>query len=146
MWTIAALMAVEAQAVSLPAWMAGCWEMRSGDKWTEECWSAPRGGMMIGYGRSGTGGALDFWEVMHIEMVETDDPAIDPLTFHGAPRGEKRTAFAWDRSAGPGVAFVNTGHDFPQRISYRREGETLVATVSMIDGTRAESWRYRRAN
>ena len=47
---------------------------------------------MLGSGRSGQGGVLDSWEVMQIEMVETDDPAIDPLTFYGAPKGKNRTA------------------------------------------------------
>ena len=32
---------------------------------------------MLGNGRSGTGGALDSWEAMQIEFVETDDPATD---------------------------------------------------------------------
>ena len=50
---------------------------------------------------------LDSWEVMQIEMVETDDPAIDPLTFYGAPKGKNRTAFAWVRSSKePGITEV----------------------------------------
>jgi hypothetical protein len=143
MWLIAAaIMAAETQPLSLPAWMAGCWESRSEDKWTEECWSTPRGGMMIGFGRSGTGGVLDSWEVMQIEMVETDDPAIDPLTFYGAPSGQNRTAFSWDRGRGPGVTFVNAGHDYPQRIRYWREGRDLIAEVSLGDGSKARRWRY----
>ena len=28
----------------LPAWMTGCWEQRSEDRWIEECWTAPRAG------------------------------------------------------------------------------------------------------
>jgi hypothetical protein len=91
---IAAVLAADAPAPALPAWMAGCWEQRSGEKWTEECWTAPRAGIMLGSGRSGTGGVLDNWEVMQTELVETDDPVIDPITFYGAPQGQNRTAFA----------------------------------------------------
>ena len=131
------------QPLRLPEWMAGCWESRSGDKWTEECWSEPRGGMMIGYGRSGTGGVLDSWEVMQIEMIETDDPVVEPLTFYGAPGGQNRTAFSWVRtSTDRGVTFVNLGHDYPQRVRYWREGKDLMAEVSLVDGSKAQRWRY----
>ena len=94
--------AAQAMVVALPAWMAGCWETKVGDEWTEECWTAPRAGIMLGNGRSGTGGVLKSWELMQIELIETDDPAIDPLTFYGAPQGKDRTAFGWDRRRGPG--------------------------------------------
>jgi hypothetical protein len=143
MWLIAAaIAAADMQAPALPQWMAGCWESRSKETWTEECWSQPRGGIMFGYGRSGTGGVLDSFEVMQIEIVETDDPAIDPLTFYGAPGGQNRTAFSWVRGSGPGITFVNAGHDYPQRIRYRREGRDLIAEISLSDGSKARRWRY----
>jgi hypothetical protein len=100
--------------------------------------------MMIGYGRSGTGGVLDSWEVMQIEMIETDDPVIDPLTFYGSPGGQNRTGFSWDRRSGPGVTFVNAAHDYPQRIRYWREGKELVAETALSDGSKAQRWRYSR--
>ena len=41
MWLIlAAMLAEEPQIAAMPAWMAGCWEQRQGDSWTEECWTA----------------------------------------------------------------------------------------------------------
>ena len=144
MWLIfAAMLAGEAQPLALPGWMAGCWEHSSEDRWTEECWTAPRGGIMLGSGRSGQGGVLDSWEVMQIEMVETDDPAIDPLTFYGAPKGQNRIPFAWVRdNKDPGITFINAGHDYPQRIRYWRDGKYLIAEVSLADGSKAQRWRY----
>ena len=143
--SLAIALLIAAEELKLPSWMAGCWEQRSGDKWTEECWTIPRGGIMLGSGRSGTGDVLDSWEVMQIEMVETDDPVIDPLTFYGAPGGKNRTAFSWVRgSSEPGITFVNAGHDYPQRIRYWREGEELLAETSLTDGSRPMRWRYRR--
>jgi Domain of unknown function (DUF6265) len=144
MWLIlAAILAGHAQPIALPEWMAGCWEHRSEDRWTEECWTDPRGGIMLGTGRSGRGGVLDSWEVMQIEMVETDDPAIDPLTFYGAPKGENRTGFVLVRdSKESGITFVNAGHDYPQRIRYWRDGKDLMAEVSLADGSKAQRWRY----
>ena len=98
---------------------------------------------MLGSGRSGTGGVLDNWEVMQIELVETDDPVIDPITFYGAPKGQNRTAFAWVRNdKGAGITFVNAGHDYPQQIRYWREGKYLMAESSLADGTKAHRWRY----
>ena len=129
MWMIVtALLAASweqgAQPLRLPAWMGGCWEARSGEKWTEECWSEPRGSIMIGYGRSGTGGVLDSWEVMQIEMVETDDPVIDPLTFYGAPGR---------RLEGPALALLAQGLGGN---ALRKDGEAALAHFREAAGHR----------
>ena len=128
----------------LPEWMAGCWEHRSGDRWTEECWTIPRAGMMMGSGRSGVGDRLTDWEIMQINLEDTDDRAIPRMAFWGAPKGDKRTIFAWIPGSEPGLTFVNREHDYPQRIRYWREGEELVAEISLMDGSRPVRWRYRR--
>ena len=55
---IALLMLVQAAATpqAMPAFLSGCWEQRSEDgRWTEECWTDTRGGLMIGSGRDGKG-------------------------------------------------------------------------------------------
>ena len=142
---LALLIAAEAPARApvLPAWMAGCWERHSGDKWTEECWTAPRAGIMLGSGRSGTGETLREWEVMQIERVDADDPAVPRMTFYGAPGGQNRTPFVWVASDDPGVTFVNESHDYPQRIRYWRDGKELVAEIALKDGSKAVSWRYK---
>ena len=139
---LAALAMAAGPAARLPDWMQGCWEQRSAERWTEECWSSARGNMMIGYSRSGEGGVLGEWEVMQIELVESDDPVIVPLTFSASPGGKGRTSFDWDRRPGPGIGFVNLGNDYPQRIRYWREGRELVAEISLGDGTKARRWRY----
>lgn len=145
MWLIAAaVLAAAAGEPALPGWMAGCWERRSGEKWTEECWTSPRAGIMLGSGRSGTGDRLGDWEVMQIERVDTDDPAIPRMTFYGAPSGQNRTPFAWVAGNGKGVTFVNESHDYPQRIRYWRDGKELIAEIALKDGSKAVSWRYRR--
>jgi len=138
----AAIAAQVAPATQLPDWMAGCWEQRSGEQWTEECWSTPRGSMMIGYSRSGTGGVLDSWEWLQIERIETDDPAIDPMAFYASPGGKGRTKFAFSPSSEPGVTFVNLSNDYPQRIRYWREGRDLLAEISLGDGSKRTRWRY----
>jgi hypothetical protein len=145
MWLIAAaVLAAAAEQPALPGWMAGCWERSSGEKWTEECWTSPRAGIMLGGGRSGTGDRLGDWEVMQIVLNQpAGDGPIVRMAFWGAPGGQNPTMFAWSPSEGPGVTFVNETHDYPQRIRYWREGKELVAEIAMKDGSKAVSWRYR---
>ena len=136
------LLAAQGQAASLPAWMEGCWEQRTGERWTVECWTAPRGGMMMGSSRSGIGEILSEWETIQIVREDTDDPAVPQMTFWAAPGGQNRTMFVWIPSTEPGVTFVNQAHDYPQRIRYWREGRDLVAEISLGDGSKSRRWRY----
>lgn len=143
MWLVlTALLANQAPRPALPVWLTGCWEQESRDSWTEECWNDPRAGIMMGSGRSGSEKRLKDWEVMQIQITDTDDPAIPKMTFYGAPGGQNRTPFTWVPSSEKGVTFVNEGHDYPQRIRYWREGRELIAEVSLKDGTNARQWRY----
>lgn len=123
----------------LPRWMAGCWEMREGDRWAEECWTIPRGGQMLGSGRTGTGDSVRSFEHMRIERGEGGG-----LAFLASPRGQGWTPFAALADAGEGVTFVNLDNDYPQRVHYWREGDLLKAEVSLEDGSNAQSWTFRR--
>ena len=131
-------------APQLPEWMAGCWELHSQERWTEECWSGPRGGMMIGYSRSGTADIVSEWETMQIVREDSDDPAVVKLGFWASPQGAKRTLFAWVPADEPGVTFVNLENDYPQRIRYWREGADLLAEISLENGSRPRRWRFSR--
>lgn len=130
------------QEPKLPEWMAGCWEQRSGDRWSEECWMPPRGGIMLGAGRSGTGDRVSEWEATQI-VLDGGDPAVR-MAFWAAPGGRDRTSFAWGPSDLPGVTFANAAHDYPQRIRYWREGERLMAETSLADGSKPRRWSYQR--
>ena len=142
---IAIAAAAPSEAPALPVWMAGCWEMRTEQRWTEECWSKPRGKMMIGYSRSGTSDRVDEWESMQLILEdETDDPAVVRLAFWASPGGVNRTMFAWAPSKDPGVSFYNAKNDYPQRIRYWRDGADLMAEIAMADGSNTRQWRYRK--
>ena len=144
MWLmLAAVLAADVSTPALPAWMAGCWETHSEGVWVEECWTHPRGGIMLGSGRSGKGEQLIGWEVMQIVTNQTaDERPVVRMAFWGAPNGSNRTMFAWSPGSGPGVTFFNAGHDYPQRIRYWREGRELIAEISLKDGSKAQRWRY----
>lgn len=140
------MMLLAAQAATpqpvMPGWLAGCWQSVEGERWTEECWTSARGGIMLGSGRSGSGDVVHEWEVMQIERIGSDDPAAPRMTFSAAPKAQQRTTFDWVPDAQPGVTFVNRSHDYPQRVRYWREGRELVAEVALADGSKARRWRY----
>ena len=128
-----------APAVAQLAWMSGRWEAESDQGWTEEQWSAPRGGVMMGFSRSGAGDGLREYEFIRLAPGESGVP-----TYFASPGGRAPVGFALVRSEGSSATFENPAHDFPQRVHYRRDGDTMVATISAIDGSNAISWTYRR--
>lgn len=134
-----ALIGGQAAAPSLPGWMAGCWIERKDDRVTEECWTVAQAGSMLGSGRTMRGERLVMWETMQI-LAEPDGG----IAFWGAPRGQGRTRFALVSADASRIVFANPAHDYPQRITYARDGEALVAETAMMDGSRAMRWRYVR--
>jgi len=139
---IALLMAAQAAAAApMPSFLAGCWEQQGSDgKWAEECWTAPRGGLMIGSGRAGHGDKVSNWEWMRIERS-----ADGTLTFFASPGGAPAVGFKATAVDAASVTFANPAHDYPQRIRYARTAEGLTAEVSAADGSRLSRWTYRRS-
>ena len=120
-------------------WLSGSWVAGDATRWTEEHWSGPRGGAMLGYSRSGRGETLSEWEFIRIA------PGADGvLAYQAQPGGRPAVAFRLVACDGTGATFENPDHDFPQRIRYVRDGGTMTATISAIDGSRAMSWTFRR--
>ena len=129
-------------AVSGLGWLAGHWEvpLDHAGQWTEEIWLAPRGGMMVGMSRSGRGGRTAELEYMRLEAGEDGVPVFWATVGRNPP-----VAFRLVASDAQSVAFENREHDYPQRITYRREGDRLVASIAAADGSNANSWTYRRS-
>ncbi len=103
------------------AWLAGCWHGEAG----EECWLAPRGGMMLGVNRGpDRQDRSPFFELLRVVeeaggLILLAQPAgRSPATpFRAVEIGDSR------------VVFANPEHDFPQRITYWREGAALKVRV-----------------
>jgi len=109
-------------------WLAGCWLRESGARRVEEHWLAPRGGTLLGVSRTTRADTVVEYEFMRIA------DAGDSLLFAAAPSGQPPAEFR-GHAVGPGeVVFANPGHDFPQRIRYRRAGADSL--VARIEGTR----------
>lgn len=127
----------------LPGWMAGCWESHQGDEWAEECWTAPRAGMMMGSGRRGSGEKVGEWEFMRIALDEPNgDGPVVRMGFSAAPGGRGWTLFAWSPDEAKGVTFYNVANDYPQVVHYWRDGARLKGRISMADGSRPVEWDY----
>jgi hypothetical protein len=148
----------EASAVELPRWLAGCWMAEGEGRQTEECWTVPRGNMILG-------SSHEFTEVMD---VQPDHSTIDTsrtlgfehmriiahngvLTYVAQPGGAPPIRFSATTMTSihgeETLVFVNEAHDYPQRITYRythaRNWE-MTAEVSMADGSRPRRWLFRR--
>jgi hypothetical protein len=120
-------------------WLAGQWGQETDGRWTEESWTAPRGGVMLGHSRSGRGE-----ELREFEFTRIARGADGTLAYIAMPQGGAPVAFRLVRSEGTSATFENPAHDYPQRIAYTRSGDTLTAAISAIDGSKPRSWTYRR--
>ncbi|HVJ71399.1 MAG TPA: DUF6265 family protein [Sphingomicrobium sp.] len=139
---IALLMLFQAAATpqAMPAFLSGCWEQRSEDgRWTEECWTDTRGGLMIGSGRDGKDDHVRHWEWMRIERG-----ADGSLTFYGSLKGATPVGFKSTEASATSITFVNPGHDYPQRVRYVATEARLDAEVSLADGSKPNRWSYKR--
>jgi hypothetical protein len=125
----------DAPRVTALEWMSGAWSVSSGTRVVEEMWTRPAGGTMIGAGRTVGGGTTKFFEFLRI--VEKDGT----LVYVAMPKGSSTTEFAMSKLGASSVTFSNPKHDFPQHITYRRDGAKLCAKVEGT-GEPAEEWCY----
>lgn len=125
-------------AAPMPGFLSGCWIDQKAERWTEECWTAPRGGLMMGSGRAGTGDSVRHWEWMRIER----DAAGNPL-FYASSKGTPAISFPLHHATPTEIEWRNPAHDYPQRIVYRRTTTGLEAEISLIDGSKSNRWTYR---
>lgn len=123
---------------SLPAWLAGTWMMEDGASWSDEVWTDPRGGIMLGVSRSGFGPQLQSWEITQIR-VRPDGR----ISYFAQPQGRAAVEFPLVLISEDAIEFANPAHDYPQRIRYWRQGNLLMAETSRIDGSDAVRWNYR---
>lgn len=129
-------------APPMPEWMVGAWQYEAGDAWADEYWTPLRGDLMMGSSRSGKDSQTLFWE--HMRIVKEDDGGV---AFWAVGADQKAVRFELVVSMDKEVVFENEAHDYPQRIRYWRKGKVLNAEISMIDGSKAKafSWRKGRA-
>jgi len=123
------------------AWMQGCWELSSPGRTVEEQWMAPRGGTMLGVGRTVRDGQLAEYELVLIRERG------DGLSYEAHPSGQEPALFMSAALGERTIVFENLRHDFPQRVGYeRKDAGRLVAFVEGLqDGQpRRLEFDYRK--
>ena len=105
------------------AFMTGCWKFERGGRTVEEHWLAPAGGSLIGVSRTVAGGKTVDYEFLQIRDL------ADGLTYIAKPSRQPETSFKIASKTADEIVFENPAHDFPQRIRYRRGGDTLHARI-----------------
>src|SRR5215207_525744 len=134
-------LAANAQTIIGPAgrlaWLAGCWDNVRGGRTVEEQWMTPRGGMLLGMGRTSGGGRPVNYEQMRIEERG------GTLVFVARPSRQPEAAFTQVELTDSLVAFENPTHDFPQRIVYRLKADgSLLATTEGQEGGQRKSFEF----
>jgi uncharacterized protein DUF6265 len=97
-------------------WLQGCWQSTRGESTVEEQWMPPRGGTMLGMGRTVRGGKTTEYELVVIKEQG------DALAYEAHPSGQPSATFLSTMASESSVVFENAQHDFPQRVGYRRDG------------------------
>jgi hypothetical protein len=133
--------AAPADDVQKLTWMAGSWIHETDGVVTRETWLPPLAGAMAGAGQTNGPGRPP--SVEHAKIT------VEPsgVTYTAIVQGQPPTPFVLLPGMKDGEAvFENKGHDFPQRVIYRRCGEDLCARIEgTIQGKeRGMEWRYRR--
>jgi uncharacterized protein DUF6265 len=101
----------------------------------------PRGGLMLGSGRTTRGDTLLDFEQTRIVVRG------GRLVFAASPMGQPPAEFPGVAVSDSAVTFENPEHDFPQRVIYRRAGaDVLVARVEGVrrGSVRGQDFRYER--
>jgi hypothetical protein len=121
--------------------IAGCWSFDRNGRMVEEHWLAPAGGSLLGVSRTVAGGKTVEFEFLQIREIS------DGLAYIAKPSGQAETTFKMTSKSANSLTFENPTHDFPQRISYRREGDTLTARVegTMNGKSRGIDFPFKRA-
>ena len=125
-----------------------CWRLASqlaalGERvrlWIDDAtalhWMAPAGGLMLGTGRTVTKGRVVDFEFMQIR----EDAGR--LVFIAKPSGQAEASFAAITAGAREVIFENASHDFPQRVIYRIDGDTLTGRIEGTQNGKVRSVDY----
>ena len=105
-------------------WISGHWCSDSDNGRIEEIWLPVHGQVMVGMSRALAGERTSSFEYMRIVLGEHGPAYI------AQPGGRPPVSFLRSDGGKNWVRFANPEHDFPQRIEYRREDDTLRAKIA----------------
>lgn len=124
------------------AWMSGTWVREApGGERVAESWLGPGNGLMVAVNLTTRPDGRKSYEFLRIADT------AEGYSYFASPGGRAPVEFRLKQAAPQRVVFENAAHDFPQRVLYWREGETLVARIEgVLQGEeRGEEWRFTRS-
>jgi hypothetical protein len=127
--------------VAALSWMQGTWAGEKDGVATEEVWTSPRGGALLGLHRDVKADRIVSWEFMRIQAGDTG------AVYYASPRSAPPTPFTLVEAGDKRVVFENKSHDFPQRILYWLDSRgALNARIEGPQGgkTVSEEWVWTR--
>lgn len=113
-------------SVNDAAWLAGCWETTTNGRVVEEQWTRPRGGTMLGVGRTTMGDRTLDHEFVILAVNEEGR-----LAYEAHPDGQQTTTFLATEVGARRLVFEDPSHDFPQQVGYEQTADhQLTAWIS----------------
>jgi hypothetical protein len=130
---------VQLDDLSQLSWMVGLWSGDDCKGTVSEQWIVVNPRLMQGTNRTVVGDAERGSEQLELEARD------DGVVYRAVPEGQSPTEFHLVELAEGRAVFANPTHDFPRRISYRRDGESLYVEIEgEIDGVPSErSWAWQ---
>ena len=116
-----------AGTLSQLGWLAGCWRSDADNRQIIEHWMKPAGNMMLGVNQTFADGKTREFEFLRIVQEENGD-----IFFIAVPSGQKEARFRLATVTDREVRFENPEHDFPQRVIYRRDGDSLTGRIEGV--------------
>jgi hypothetical protein len=122
------------------SWLSGCWSFAGKNGITEEHWLPPAGGAMLGLSRTIREDKMVQFEYLAIREVD------GKLSYVATPSRQKETVFPLARHSPAELVFENPGHDFPQRVIYRKRPDGLAVRIEgVVDGNaRSADFPFKR--
>ncbi len=104
-------------------WLSGCWAFTRNGRHVIENWTPAEGGTLVGVSRTVADGKTVEYEFLLIRAGAAG------LEYVAKPSGQAEATFTSTRVTASEVVFENPAHDFPKRILYTRDGDTLLAAI-----------------
>ena len=114
-------------------WLVGCWQTPDGK--AQEVWVLDGDDVLAGFAVTIRDDKVSFYEVL---TIRRDENGLLIYTAH--PSGQTTTSFIGMEFTDTHALFVKADHDYPQAIRYTRDGHSLLANISMLDGSRSNTF------
>ena len=119
-------------------WLSGTWAMEKDGTTTEEHWRPLQGTTLMGTSHTFDAKSSKFFEFLRITAMR------GTIAYIASPQGMKPTVFPLAKLEDGVVVFENPQHDYPQRIRYEKTDKGVTATISLLDGGKAESFVFTK--